>query len=451
MIERVIKLNRMFCVWLQRKTAKGVFLISVSKGISEATGFVKLAVLAHLLAPQDFGVMGIALFALGVLDVFTQTGFDMALIQRRDNIHPYLDTVFTVQAVRGFILASVIWFAAPHVAAFFGSPSASLVLQVLGIVMILRGLMNPAIVFLNKELDFAKIFMWNLSEIVFSLLAAIILAIIYRNVWALVGASIAGQCARTIVSYTLVKYNPRFRLDLEKVVDLGRFGIWVLASNVVVFLSLQGDNAFVGKVLGSTALGFYQMAFRISELPISTFTYVISQVAFPVFSRLQLDKMRMKIRYLQVFQLLALTNGLIALLIFVFSSQLTLLLLGNKWIGIVPTLRVLVIANFLRSLFTLGGWLFYALGKPELNFYMNALRLFVMVTLIYPLSQRFGLIGVSMAVLLATCSICIIYVHGIYVNLGLSVREHLLPACQFYARSEEQTATAERGNKSCAL
>jgi PST family polysaccharide transporter len=434
-IGHVIKLNQMLCVWLQRKTVKGVFWISVSKGISEAGGFVRLIFLAHLLSPQDFGVMGIALFALGVLDVFTQTGFDMALIQRRGNIGPYLDTAFTVQLVRGFILASVIWFAAPYVATFFDTPSASVVLQTLGIVTILRGLVNPAIVSLNRELDFAKILIWNLSETVSSLLVAIILAITYRNVWALVGASIAGQGAKTIVSYILVKYKPRLTVDIKGATDLGRFGIWVLASNVVVFLSLQGDNAFVGKVFGSTALGFYQMAFRISELPVYTLTYVISQIAFPMFSMLQSDKTRLKIKYIQAFQFLALTTGLIALLIFVFANQLILLLLGANWISIVAILRVLVIANYLRSMFALGGWLFYALGKPELNFYMNALRLFSMVVLIYPLSQYFDLIGVSIGVLVATGLIFPIYVRGVYDHLSLSIKEHLFPVCRFfYAR-----------------
>lgn len=426
MVESLIKANEVLGGLLRRKTTKGVLWMSLGKGVVQTASFVKLAILARLLTPEDFGVMGIALFALGLLETFTQTGFDIALIQRRGDIHSYYDVAFTVQVIRGFILACVIWFGAPYIALFFESPSASLVLQSLGVVVILRGFTNPAVVTLNRELEFAKVFVWNLSEAVLSLLTAIALALIFSNIWALVGASIAGQSAKTIMSYMLVKNKPRPVIDFARMADLSQFGIWVLLSNAVVFLSLQADNAFVGKMLGTTALGFYQVAFRISDLPVSSVTHVISQVTFPLFSRFQSHRSELRARYVHVFQFLALVNGLIAVLLFVFADELTSVVLGDKWLNIVPILRILIISNFFRSLFAFGGWLFYAVGEAKLNFHMNVLRLMVMAVLIYPLSESLGLLGVSIAVLASTFSLGLIYARGVRSILNLSVKDHLV-------------------------
>ena len=115
--------------------------------------FSRTVILARLLAPDDFGLMGIALLMLSLLTIFTQTGFDSALVQRKGDIQPYLDTAWTVRLVRGALLALLLVLAAPLLASFFNAPAATQIIRVMAISAFLSGLVNIGVVYFEKELQ----------------------------------------------------------------------------------------------------------------------------------------------------------------------------------------------------------------------------------------------------------------------------------------------------------
>jgi O-antigen/teichoic acid export membrane protein len=405
----------------------GVGWSFLARAASEAARLLRLVVLARLLAPEDFGVMAIALVALGALEMFTEPGLQTALVQRRGEVGPYLDTAFTVQVVRGLLLAAALVALAPRVAAFFGSAAAAPVLQALAGMLVLRGLVNPATVRLTRELDFRRLFYWNLGELLASLAVAVALAVAWANVWALAGSMLAGQAVRTALSYRIVPERPRLRWEREKGRELVRFGRWVLGTNVLVFLALQGDNAFVGRFLGVGALGVYALAFRISELPRTFVTEVLGQVAFPLFARLQGDAEAARRAYFTFFRVLVLASGAVALALSLLAGPLAGALLGPKWDAVAAPLQILAWAGFVRSLTTLGSWLFYSFGRPRLSFAMTAARVLTMAATIYPFAAAWGLRGVSASVLLSMLAALPVYLRGITATLQVRFGEHLGP------------------------
>ena len=221
--------------------------------------------------------------------------------------------------------------------------------------------------------------------------------LILRSVWALVFGLLAGNLVRLIVSYFIHPYHPRLSSDWDRAKELFGFGKWILGSSILVFLITQGDDIFVGKLLGVTLLGFYQMAYRISNAPATEITHVISQVTFPAYSKLQENIPKLREAYLKVLQVTAFLSFPIAGLIFVLAPDFTEIFLGEKWMPMVPAMQVLAIWGILRAVGTVGP-VARAVGKPRIAANVQLVQLIVLATLIYSLSVRWGILGTSLAV-----------------------------------------------------
>ncbi len=386
---------------LSQQVVRGGFWVFAIRIVSRLFSLARTIVLARLLAPKDFGLFGIALLAMSALETFSQTGFQQALVQKKRAIRPYLDTAWTVQAIRGAALAFILFGIAPYVAVFFGERTAAALLRVLGLSMLFQGFANIGVVYFQKELEFHKQFVYQLSGTLVDLVVAITAALLLRNAWALVFGLLAGNLVRTVASYLIHPYRPRLRLEGARAKELYDFGRWILGSSVLVFLTTQGDDIFVGKLLGVTALGFYQLAYRISNMPATEITHVISQVTFPTYSKLQDDLSKLREGYLKVLQVTVFISAPLAGMIFVLSREFTHLFLGEKWMPMVPAVQALVLAGLVRSVVATTGPVFQGVGKPQIETKGHILRLSVLAISIYPLTVRWGIVGASVSVFLS--------------------------------------------------
>jgi O-antigen/teichoic acid export membrane protein len=387
-------------VSLSQKVIRGGAWVFTLNFVTRGLGFIRTVILARLLLPSDFGLVGIALIATSALLTFSGTGFATALIQKKSGISDYLNTAWCVEAIRGIILAFILFLLAPPIATFFNNPEAKPVIQVMAIAMALGGFTNVGIIYFQKELQFEKLFIYSLSTEIATLAVSISLAFILRNVWALVYGTLVGVTTKLILSYVLHPFRPSFKFDFDKAKELFRFGKWLLGSGILAFLITQGDDIFVGKLLGIAALGFYTMAYRLSNLPATEITHVISQVTFPAYSKLQDNIPKLRESYLKVLQLTAFLSFPITGLIFVLAPDFTMIFLGEKWMPMVPAMRALVVWGLIRSIGACTGPLFQAVGKPDLVFKMQFVRLILLIIIIYPLTKEYGILGTSIAVAL---------------------------------------------------
>lgn len=386
---------------LSKKVVRGGMWVFALRFTSRGLGFIRTIILARLLAPEDFGLLGIAMLAIATLETFSQTGFQAALIQKKENVDSYLDTAWTVSAVRGVLLFFILFLSAPLVATFFNSPQATLVIKVIAVSTLLSGFRNIGILFFQKDLEFNKQFSYELSATLVDVTVAITLAFMLRNVWALVWGGLAANFVRLFMSYILHSYRPHARFDKGEFKELFGFGRWVLGSSILIFLIMQGDDIVVGKMLGVTALGFYQMAFLISNLPATEITHVISQVTFPAYSKLQDDIPKLREAYLKVLQITAFLSFPIAGLIFALAPDFTKIFLGEKWIPMVLAMQVLVIFGLIRALAATTGSFFQGSGNPHILTKLAVLQLGILAGIIYPLTVRWGILGTSIAVVIS--------------------------------------------------
>ena len=386
---------------LSGKTARGTFWVFTLRIIDRLFKLVRIIILARILSPDDFGVFGIALLVLSILGSFSQTGFSQALIQKQEDIRSYLNTAWTVRVVRAVLIAIIVFFLAKPAASFFGAPGAEYILRVIGFSIIIQSLGNIGVLYFQKELKFHKFFKYQFIGTVVDFTVAIIAVYLLKSVWALVLGLLAGTLTRCIMSYVIEPSRPKFRFVKSQARELFGFGKWVLGSGILIFFIIQGDDIFVGGLLGATMLGFYQMAYRISNTPTTETTHVISQVSFPLYAKLQEDLPRLRNAYLKVLQLVTLISFPLAGFIIVLAPEFTRIFLGEQWMPIVPAMQVLALAGLLRSIITTTIPLFRATGKPKIETRWQIVRLIVIVIIIYPLTIKYGILGTSIAIVLS--------------------------------------------------
>lgn len=407
---------------LKVKVTKGFYWLFLLQLLNKGLGFIKTIILARLLAPEHFGLIGIASIVISFLELFSETGFRSALIQNQSIDENYLNTGWTVSIIRGLILFLILFLSAPLVSDFFEVAESKLIIQAMSFNFIIKSFRNIGIILFSKNLNFKKSFIFEIISIIPNIGITILLAFILRNEWAIVWGTLITTMITTTASFMIHPYKPKFRLDLEKAKQLFRYGKWILLTGIVIFLSKEGDKIVITKILGVTSLGIYIMANRIAEY-IATFNKIIQKVMFPAYSTIQMDVLRLKKIYLQILSIIALicipfVGGLIIL-----APSFVELLLGKKWILAVTPIQIISIAILIKIFTDSSASLFNAFGKPKITFLMVTSRVIILFLVIVPLTNQYNITGTAIGLLISTASTTIIWFIYLYKIFTLKINE----------------------------
>jgi O-antigen/teichoic acid export membrane protein len=386
---------------LSRKVTKGALWVTVSGICSKGLGIISSIILARLLLPSDFGLLAIATAIVSMLQGLTITGFGSAIIQKQEKPEEFLNTAWTFELVKYFILFLILFFLAPLFAIFFKEPAAIAILRVISFSIIFQGLMNIGIIYFRKKLDFKRLFIFNIVPQIIYIIVVILLAFILRNVWALVWASVIGGLVGCVISYIMHPYRPHLDFNINKAKELFNFGKWILGSSIIEIIRNQGITMFVGKFLGIPMLGFFNRAEAFSTGLFQQLIVIGWQVGYPVYSQLQKVTVRLKRAYLLTLKLLTffglpMVGGLL-----IISWDFTHLFLTDKWIAIVPVIQVLCLSAMIGFITTPAGILFQAVGRPSIGTKIEAMGVIILAITIYPLSLKWGITGTAISFLLS--------------------------------------------------
>lgn len=384
---------------LEQTIKSGMWVGAMSIG-DRLLQVVLLLILAALLDPSDFGLLGIALLTLSALENFTKLGINASLIQRKEeNVDSYLDTAWSMETLRGVALAAVVFAGAPYIAALFGDPRATDVLRFVALSPILTSLKNPAVVYFQKDLKFHKQFVYQLSGSLLNFVVALGYAfLVARSVWGLIFGYVFADAFRLLVSYWLDSYRPRPRFDVGQAREIYDYGKWITASSIISFLVSEGDDVVVGAVLGSAALGFYQVAYRIARAPATEITHVISSVMFPAYSKLQDDVAQLREAFFQTVRITTLLSFPVGVGIVVVAPTFVEAFMEPEWAVIVAPLQLVGIYGTVVSFAATFGAVWKAQGRPDYVTKLGALRTVIMAILILPALQLYGITGAAAVV-----------------------------------------------------
>ena len=378
---------------LSKKVSKGALWVTAASICARGLNLVSAIILARLLAPEDFGLMAIAMAIVAFSQGTTQTGFESALIQKQERPEDFLNTAWTFELARYLILFLIIFLAAPLFASFFNEPRAVAILRVISLSLVFQGFRNIGVVYFRKNLDFQKQFVLEIVPLMAYISVVIPLAFSLRNVWALVWGSLTTSMATCLISYVMHPYRPRLDFSIKRARNLFNFGKWILGSGIVVMIREQGMTMFVGKFLGIPILGFYNRAGAFSTMIFQQVSGIVWKVGYPAYSQLQLDPNRFKNAYLKTLQLLTFIGIPMAGGLFVLSGDFVHLFLTDKWLPIVPLMQILCLQAILNFINTPAGIVFQASGRPSIGTKISAIGVIILAILVYPLSSRWGATG----------------------------------------------------------
>ena len=362
--------------------------------------FVKIALLARILSPSEFGLFAIASLVLAFLEIVTETGINVFLIQEKERIENYLNTAWIVSIFRGILITLLLLISAPFISSFFKSEDSLNLLLLISLVPFIRGFINPALVKLQKELLFGKEFLFRFAIFSFDALVAITLSLTTGSAISLVWGLIAGVFLELILSYLLIKPYPKFVFEAVKAKRVISRGKWVTLAGIFDYLFREGDDIVVGRFLSVSSLGIYQMGYKISTLPITEVADVVIKVTFPVFVKISQERERLKRAFLKSLAAVSLIVIPFGIILFIFTQEIVLILLGEKWTEVEPILKVLAAFGVVRAITSTTYPLFLAVKKQQYVAILTLVGILGMTVSIIPLVRSYGVIGAGISALI---------------------------------------------------
>jgi PST family polysaccharide transporter len=380
-------------------------------------------VLARILTPRDFGVVGLALVFIAYVEGITDLGVAEALVylpsDRRRN-----DAAVGLSLLVSALLMAIAMLAAPLVARFFDRPDITTMFRVLSLGLLIRGAAEVPDALLRKELKFRRRLMADLSRVVAQAAVSIPLAAAGLGPWAIVYGYLAAGLVWGVAAWALIEYRPGrgFWLPGRSVSrPLLAYGLPAAGNVLLLSLVFGIDYLIVGRRLGASALGYYTLAFRIPELAIINVFFVLSAVIFPVFSRARADPARLRRGYLSVVRFQALYGVTAGVGLAVVAPMFVHVAFGSKWDPAIVPLEALALYAAFRSLGIGAVDAYKAVGRPGLALRLSLVRLAAVLPALL-IATRFGIVGVSWAQAIVALLLAVLMQGVASAVLGLSWR-----------------------------
>jgi len=386
---------------LLRRAARGGVALGAGQTLATLVGWVRTLVLARLLSPEDFGLVGLSTLLLGFLGAISDLGLTAATIQRKNLEDGHRDAAFWMSAAMGVALFLVSTASAPALAWFYAEPRLGGVVLVAAIPLLLGPFSSTHAMMLRRDLRFGRVAAIEAGRNVAAGAFSIALAALGLGYWAIVLGPLASHLV-AIPGYTFSNPSwrpgrPGRRATWRHARELFSFSFYVAGAGAINFFSANIDYAVIGKRLGKAALGTYTLAYETMTFPLTRIAALFAQVMFPAFATIQDDLAEMRETYLKISRALALISFPILAWVAVVAPELIGLLYGDKWLPAVPALRVLSIAGALKAVGTLVGIIFKARGKPAVELYWNIVWS-IAVTGAVLVGVRWGAVGVAASI-----------------------------------------------------
>jgi PST family polysaccharide transporter len=350
---------------LKSRAVKGGAITIVAQGFKFTLNLVANVVLARLLTPDDYGLVGMVTAVMGFVTLFKDLGLSMATIQKEEINQQQVSTLFWVNVAFSLMAALVTVAIAPGIAWFYNEPRLVWLTIALATGIMIGGLGVQHTALLTRQMHYKALMFNDILAQFLGISAAILSASWGFNHWALVILPLVTTSIGTLGVWIACRWQPSLPTRKSGVRSMLAFGSHVTGFSVVDYLALNLDNVLIGKVWGTAQLGFYTKAYQLLLLPISQINAPIANVAVPLLSRLIDSPDRYRQIYLRLLEKILLFTLPIILFMIATSDWLIQILLGSKWLAASPIFTFLGISGLLRPIANSTGWLFISQGRTE--------------------------------------------------------------------------------------
>ena len=346
-----------------RKTRSGVVWSGLQVVGRNAISIGTTALLARLVSPGDYGLLGMVSTMTALLLAFSDMGLSWATVQRRDLTEAQVSNLIWINTVAGLALWGVCLIAAPWLAAFYHRPELTTAAAVVGAGFLVSGLAAQPMALLTRRMQFKRTATVELVSALCGSVTGVVLALMGFGWWALIWQSLAAQSLRAIFAF--IAARPPFQMPRrgEGTSSLVRFGGQIAINGLMIYFARNLDNVVVGKVWGSAALGYYGRAYFLMLLPSTLATSVLTNLMVPSLAAFRDDPARLGSAYRRATRLIAFAGCPMSLGLALTAPDMVKLIYGDAWAPVVPILLWLSIAGVTQPIYNTNGWLFIATGK----------------------------------------------------------------------------------------
>jgi lipopolysaccharide exporter len=388
---------------LRIQALRGVKWTTFSNGAILILQLCQLAVLSRLLSPADYGLMAVTTVVVGFAQCYADMGVSFAIIHQQDVSQEKLSSLYWLNWLVGGLVFLVVAASAPLVAWFYGEPRLTALMLWAALAFLIAPLGQQFHVLLQKQLEFKALSLIEISTVVAGVAFSISAALAGMGVFALVWGGLTAVTMRTALLAILGfrRWRPSMRFQRADLKGFVSFGAYQMGERSINYLGGNLDKLFIGYLLNSQALGYYNMAYQLMLRPLQVLNPILTRVATPIFAKVQDDNGLIRRGYLEMIQIIALVSFPIYAAMLVLAEPLLGALLGDKWLPAVPVFQILTLLGFFYSLGNLLGTILIAKGRADLGFYLNVLMIFLYAAAIW-LGAKWGIEGIAWGLVIAT-------------------------------------------------
>ncbi|HSD84747.1 MAG TPA: MOP flippase family protein [Anaerolineae bacterium] len=375
---------------LRQRTISGVSWSAASLLLRQSVQVGLSIVLARLLLPADFGLIGMVLVFTGFAQYLNDLGFGAALIQRPHIEERHCSSVFWLNLLLGALIAAALLAGAPLLAQFYREPALVPLTRFISLNFLILPLALVPGALARRRLDFRLVGLIDILSILISGVGAVVLALLGLGVWSLAWQVLIGSALMVIGWWLASRWRPHFVFDRSAIAELWGFSSHMFGTNTLNYWVRNGDNLLVGKFLGDASLGLYTRAYSILLVPLGQVTTVLGRVMFPVLSKVQTNRPLVKRTYLRSIALIGFIFFPLTLGLFATADRFVLLLWGANWIEVTPVLRIFCLAGTVQVITITTAWIYQSQGRADWMFRWTLL------------SGALSLVGIAIGVMLGS-------------------------------------------------
>lgn len=396
--------------------ARGVMWTGAGQVIRQVVQIVSSIVLARLLVPEEFGLLGMALFFVGFAQLLADFGLGAAIVHGQHDDPDVLSSCFWFSVLVSAGLSLVVALLAKPISMFYGEPIIAGIVLVLSVNLLITGAQAVPQASLQRDMRFGDLAKSQVFGGICGAFTAVVMAAFGGGVWSLVMQPLVGSCVTFSLLLYYSRWAPSLRLKKAEFGPLMLFSGHVLGSNLLTYVTRNSDQVLIGRFLGQQSLGLYSLAYQLMLYPLQHVSSVIVRVLFPTLSQIKGDLERFASAYLRAIGVIAFLTFPMMMGLFAVAEDFIAVVFGEKWSAMLPVLKMFTGVGLFQSIGTTVGTIYLASGRTDLMLkVVGGVAPVVVIAVIAGLP--WGVTGVAMSYAIAAAAM--FYV-TLYFALGVA-------------------------------
>lgn len=414
---------------LKKTVLTGMFWSTLQQFSTQGIAFVVSVILARLLSPGEFGLIGMIAVLMGIGTVLMEAGLGQSLIRTTNPTDEDYTTVFYFNLIGSFLVYLIVFFVSPFIADFYNQPLLESIIKWYCLIFIINAFSSIQYTRLSKQMEFKKELTITIPSLIFSSIVGVSMAYMGYGVWSLVGSTLTQSLLASIQLWFRSDWKPTLNFNIEKFKYHFHYGYKLTLSGLLDTIFVNAYAIIIGKFFAPAQVGFYNRADSLKQLPVTNISVVLNKVTFPLFAQVKDDDVRLKDIYKKVMQMVVFFVSPVLLILAALAEPLFRFLFTEKWLPAVPYFQILCWNGILYPIHSYNLNILKVKGRSDLFLKLEIIKK-AMIIIVIAVSIKFGISGLLYSTIIISLLAFFINTHytGKFLNYSsMDQTKDLLP------------------------